>query len=113
MRLLAWLLIYLPALLLALPAFAWAVLVWGVTRAAPRLRKHTPRAVRPLIGFDQLASSMLAGDPDETISSRLGKSRARCVLCRWACALLDALDPGHCDNAIEHDRGQPMNNRGQ
>lgn len=35
-RLALWLLIYLPALILALPAFAWAVAVWAITRAAPR-----------------------------------------------------------------------------
>ena len=105
MRLLLWLLIYLPALVLALPAFAWSVAVWGITRAAPRLRRHTPRAVRPLIGFDQLLSAMSNGDPDETISSRLGKSRGRCVLCRVACWLLDRIDPDHCSRAVEPDRG--------
>lgn len=66
----------------------------------------TPRAVQPLIGFDQLLSSMTGGDPDETVSSRLGKSRSRCVLCALACWLLDALDPGHCERAIEHDEGR-------
>lgn len=106
MRLATWLTVYLPALVLALPAFAWSVLVWAITRAAPRLRRHTPRAVQPLIGWDQLLSSMTGGDPDETISSRLGKSRGRCVLCRAACWLLDAIDPGHCERAIERDEGR-------
>lgn len=91
-RLTIWLLIYAPALVLALPAVSWSVLVWTITRAAPRLRRHTPRAVQPLIGFDQLLSSMTGGDPDETISSRLGKSRSRCVLC--ARALLAARSSG-------------------
>lgn len=107
MRLALWLLIYSPALLLAVPAFAWAVAVWAVTRHK-RLRKHTPAAVQPLIGWDQLLSAMTGGDPDETVSSRLGKSRARCLLCAGLCRVLDWLDPGHCDNAIEHDRGQRM-----
>lgn len=111
MRLATWLTVYLPSLMLALPAFAWSVLVWAITRAAPRLRKHTPRAVQPLIGWDQLLSSMTGGDPDETVSSRLGKSRGRCVLCRAACWLLDAIDPGHCERAIERDRGTPMEGR--
>lgn len=106
MRITLWLIVYLPSLVLALPAFAWAVAVWAVTRAAPRLRKHTPRAVQPLIGWDQLLSSMTGGDPDETISSRMGKSQ--CVLCRVACWLLDRIDPGHCERAIEADRGHDM-----
>lgn len=105
-RLALWLLIYVPALMLALPAFTWSVAVWAATRAAPRLRKHTPRAVQPLIGWDQLLSSMTGGDPDETISSRLGKSRGRCLLCAGLCWLLDALDPGHCERAIERDEGR-------
>lgn len=111
MRLLLWLLIYLPALVLALPAFAWSVAVWGITRAAPRLRRHTPRAVRPLIGFDQLLSSMTGGDPDETVSSRLGKSRQKCVLCAGLCWLLDLIDPDHCARAVELDRGARVEDR--
>ena len=105
MRLALWTLIYLPALVLTLPAFAYAVLVWGFTRHR-RWRKHTPAAVQPLIGFDQLASSMTGGDPDETISSRMGKSRDGCLLCAGLCWLLHLLDPGHCERAIEQDEGQ-------
>ncbi len=64
-------------------------------------------ALNMLIGVDQLANSVIRGDPDETISSRAAKSRARgkawgCYLCK----VLDYLDPDHCRNAIERDRGR-------
>jgi len=62
-----------------------------------------------LIAFDQLLNALLAGDPDETISSRMGKYVARgrgfipCVLCK----LLDAVfrEKDHCKNSIELDEG--------
>lgn len=61
-----------------------------------------------LIALDQLANTILGGDPDETLSSRLGKAvRAnRCWLCRLICRLLNRLDPGHCAKSIEEDEGE-------
>lgn len=63
--------------------------------------------VNVLLGFDQLGNALLAGDPDETISSRAAKARAKrkawgCVLC----ALLDGLDRDHCDRSLERDEGK-------
>lgn len=60
-----------------------------------------------LIAISQLGNTLAAGDPDETLSSRAGKSRERgrrwaCVLCR----LLDALDRDHCRKAIKADDGR-------
>lgn len=62
-----------------------------------------------LIAIDQLLNALLAGDPDETISSRMGKYVARgrgfipCVLCK----LLDIIfrEKDHCKNSIETDEG--------
>lgn len=59
-----------------------------------------------LIALDQFANAMLAGDPDETISSRAAKAQEKgrrwgCVLCR----LLDVVDPGHCRRVVERDEG--------
>jgi len=59
-----------------------------------------------LVAIDQLANAMLGGDPDETLSSRLGKNRARCPLCYWICRALHLIDPGHCDKSIEQDEGE-------
>ena len=66
-----------------------------------------------LLGLDQLGNVLLGGDPDETISSRLGRiatehggeipwSRPLSRLAAWA---LDRIDEGHCTDAIEPDEG--------
>ncbi len=61
-----------------------------------------------LIGIDQLTNAILGGDPDETISSRMGKHLAKrdCLLCNLLCALLNKIQPGHCLKAIEKDEGK-------
>lgn len=59
-----------------------------------------------LISLDQLANALLAGDPDETISSRCGKRRETCRFCRWLCNLLDRIEYRHCEDSIEPDEGQ-------
>lgn len=62
------------------------------------------------IGLDQLANAILGGDPDETISSRLGKYVARNAetnnLAWLICWVLDKIDPGHCQRSIEQDEGK-------
>lgn len=62
-----------------------------------------------LISFDQFLNTLLLGDPDETISSRIGK------MIRWGtagdvekglCKALDGLDKNHCEKSIEEDEGK-------
>ncbi|MBP2302510.1 hypothetical protein [Azospirillum picis] len=70
-----------------------------------------------LVALDQLGSAIAFGDPDETISSRLGKARrgdygprwqAVTAPLRWA---VDAFfrvvcrQPDHCATHIEEDEG--------
>jgi len=66
-----------------------------------------------LIGLDQFGNAILGGDPDETISSRLGKLKTRhggtipwyrplAKITDWG---LDKIDPGHSVDAIEKDEG--------
>jgi len=62
------------------------------------------------IAIDQMFNALFAGDPDETLSSRMGKAirEDRCRICRPICKLLNWLDhrPGrHCLMAIEEDEG--------
>ena len=62
-----------------------------------------------LIAIDQLFNALLGGDPDETISSRLGKAVARGCrsrLVRFLVWLLDRIDPGHTRDAVEKDEGK-------
>ena len=67
-----------------------------------------------LISIDQLGNTLAGGDPDETISSRLGKLKLRyggtipwyrfySKVIDWG---LDKIDPGHSINAIEYDEGK-------
>lgn len=66
-----------------------------------------------LIGVDQLANAIAFGDPDESVSSRIGKLKLKysgCIPWRrpfakildWA---LERIDPGHSIDAIEPDEG--------
>lgn len=70
-----------------------------------------PRWVKILIGIDQLLNAIADRDPDETISSHLGKEARRyggvipwrkpvdALLWR----VLERLDPGHSERAIEDE----------
>ena len=66
-----------------------------------------------LISLDQFGNSLLGGDPDETISSRLGKLKTKhggsipwyrplSKIVDWG---LDKIDPNHSIDAIEHNEG--------
>lgn len=63
-----------------------------------------------LISLDQFANTLWGGDPDETISSRLGKhylagdSIIACIICK----LLNYLEKDHCIKSIEPDRGRKI-----
>jgi hypothetical protein len=62
-----------------------------------------------LFGIDQLANAILGGDPDETISSRLGKhlrNNTSCWMCRFLCKFLNLFEKDHCIGAIEEDEGK-------
>lgn len=63
-----------------------------------------------LISIDQLCNTILGGDPDETMSSRMGKHVVKRDnrLCKFICRLLNKIDPNHCVDSIEKDEGLPM-----
>lgn len=57
-----------------------------------------------LLAIDQLANTILGGDPDETISSRLAKlNRKGKKVGVIGCRILDVFDEGHCERVIELD----------
>lgn len=64
-----------------------------------------------LIALDQLGNALLAGHPDETISSRVGK-RVVSGTARWheklLARVLNWIDPNHVQDAIEHDEGRDL-----
>jgi hypothetical protein len=60
------------------------------------------------ISLDQFVNTLFGGDPDETISSRMGKHLAKhdkCPFCNWLCGLLNLIQKDHCIKAIEEDEG--------
>lgn len=62
-----------------------------------------------LISIDQLANTLLGGDTDETISSRMGKrARKGDPLGKVICRMLNVFDKGHCEKSIEKDEGHPL-----
>ena len=68
-----------------------------------------------LIGFDQFANTLIGGDPDETISSTIGKLKRDhdgsipfkehpfVFVVDWG---LDKIDKNHSIDAIEEDEGK-------
>jgi len=67
-----------------------------------------------LISIDQLGNTIIGGDPDETISSRIGKMKVKhggripwyrplSKVVDWG---LDKIDPNHSIDAIEQDEGK-------
>lgn len=63
-----------------------------------------------LISIDQFFNTLLGGDPDETISSRMGKHVAKkdCIVCNLICKFLNLFQKDHCVKSIEKDEGEKM-----
>lgn len=62
-----------------------------------------------LISIDQLCNTILGGDPDETMSSRMGKHLAnhvKCPVCTLLCRMLNIIQKDHCVKSIEKDEGK-------
>ena len=61
-----------------------------------------------LVSLDQLLNTLAFGDPDETISSRMGKhlSKHDCPFCNFMCKLLNLIQKDHCIKSIENDEGK-------
>jgi hypothetical protein len=62
-----------------------------------------------LIAIDQLFNAILFGDPDETISSRIGKKIRAGTKNKFlivVAKILDWIDPNHVIKTIEDDEGK-------
>lgn len=72
------------------------------------MRKPVKYLANLAISIDQLANTLLGGDPDMTISARMGRAirNGRCRLCRPVCWVLDKIDPGHCAKADKSERDE-------
>lgn len=59
-----------------------------------------------LVELDRWINASTGGSYPETLSYRwAGKRHTGCILCLWACRMLNFLDPGHCDRSKEHYDG--------
>lgn len=65
---------------------------------------------RVMVSMNQTVNTILGGEPDETLSSRWGRARARgSKPAKAACWVLDKIDPCHCTVAIEFTpEGEPL-----
>ena len=59
-----------------------------------------------LIAFDQFVNTVFGGDPDETISSRVGKHKDTSRLARFLAGFLDLFEWNHAEKSIEKDEGK-------
>lgn len=63
---------------------------------------------RLFISLDQLANTVIGGMPDETISSRWGRTRKLNRVADLGCKILDKIDTDHCEMSVEFDKeGNP------
>jgi len=65
-----------------------------------------------LISVDQLVNTIFGGDPDETMSSRLGKRvywHGNTGISYYLCRCLHWFDKDHCLKNIEEDEGERRN----
>ena len=95
------------ALILIFPVLVLSA-VQGLLWYATAIVCGPGRAWKIAVGFDQLANATWGNDEDETVSSMAAKA-ARKRRVWWAvalCWLLNKIDPGHCNRAIERDRGE-------
>lgn len=58
-----------------------------------------------LVAFDQFINTLFGGDPDMTLSGRMGRAVAggRCKACRVVCWFLDRIDKDHCARANKNE----------
>lgn len=59
-----------------------------------------------LIAIDQLVNTICFGDPDETISSRLGRNYDGTWIEKFVNWLFKWQKDDHCSNSIEYDEGK-------
>lgn len=65
-----------------------------------------------LISIDQFFNALTGGDPDETISSRVGKlvrswnTPRKWTIAHWLNVILDKIEKDHCKKSIEEDEGK-------
>lgn len=64
---------------------------------------------RVAVSLNQTVNALTLGDPDETLSSRWGRTKGKSWWSRQFCKVLDRFDECHCTRAVEFDvNGEPV-----
>jgi hypothetical protein len=58
-----------------------------------------------LVAFDQLLNAATGGEPDETVSSRVGREREKSRIARMVAGVLDWIDTDHTFDSVEYEPG--------
>jgi hypothetical protein len=66
--------------------------------------------VNALIGLDQFINTLFGGDPDMTLSGRMGRAVAagRCKFCKVVCWFLGKIDKDHCARADKNEADEGL-----
>ncbi len=99
-----------------------ALLPWITQQKALQIARATWGFVKPkgkyawryilnnLVALDQQANALLLGDPDMTLSGRMGRAirLGQCALCKPICKVLEILGKDHCEkqDVKEADEGK-------
>lgn len=95
----------------------FAVAIWLSAYTAPHkdtcpVLTEAPKArgygFRVLVALNQNVNALAGGEADETLSSRWGRHRTK-GFSKFACWVLDKLQPCHCASSIERaPDGSPL-----
>lgn len=87
-----------------------AVTVFALIGIKTMFKPHTGvsrYALNVLIAIDQLVNAILFGDPDETLSSRIGKNAEKGhKFSIFMSKVLDWFEKDHCKKSMEYDEGK-------
>lgn len=63
-----------------------------------------------LVGLDQFVNALTGGDPDMTLSGRMGRAIAenRCKACKVICWALGKIDKDHCERANKNEADEGL-----
>lgn len=58
------------------------------------------------LAFDRFGNALLGGDPDWTLSQRMGQAirQDKCLGCYWICRGLALIDKRHCERVYDPDK---------
>ena len=106
-----WLIVFivLILLLILLTPFVLFIAIFFAVFASDKYKQW---GVNCWEGFDNFGSAILGGDPDESISSRLGKARRAGSRLTFVANKVDLVaddifnDVNHCNKSIEADEGR-------